>query len=68
MTFVPAHSINVLLYEFPQPDLDPIEGPSSQRGLLRDEHCPNEKNDDPRSRDKKKKDAGGREQDPGGDE
>jgi hypothetical protein len=68
MPFVPARWMKVLLYEFPQPDLDPIEGSSSQKGLLRDEHCPNEKNDDSRSGDKKKKDAGGREQDSGGDE
>src|SRR5687768_15051156 len=68
MTFVPARSINLLLYEFPQPDLDPIEGPSSQRGLLRDKHCSNEKNDDPGSGDKEKKDPDCRKQDAGANE
>jgi hypothetical protein len=44
-------------------DLDPIECPSSQRRLLGDNHCSNQKSNDAGTRDKKKKDSRCREQD-----
>jgi hypothetical protein len=49
-------------------ELDPIERPSSQRGLLRDNHCSNQKSDDPGPRSKKKKDSGCSNQDAASDE
>jgi hypothetical protein len=43
-------------------DLDPIECPSGQKGLLRNHDCPEQKKNDAGSRGKKKKDPRCRDQ------